>query len=349
MSLRYRHHWEQLEYALSEALLKVRWPLRWGIEHVGGPERVDLGPTDLAIVCVVRNGAPWLPTFLRYHRELGVRHIFFLDNGSTDGTVDLALRHEGVTVFSTGLAFSRYQIAFRRWMLEHLTRGGWGCSCDVDELFSYPFCETLPLERLLEYLNRHRYTGVVGQVLDMFSAEPLAEIQGRADEDLEEVYRYYDLADIEKNREEEWFEENEVENDEIRSFEGGIRGRVFGTTWSTLTAHRLFKVDAGVEPFSSGAHFASGARMADLTVAIRHYKFIGAFEEHTRRGARNGQYYRDSRTYRRYRDVYDARPDLELHGDTAREYRGTEALLDEGFLVASERYRRWARENAETD
>lgn len=344
---RFRHHGEQLLYDAAEALLNVRARIGLGIEHVAGPERVALEPTEMAVVCLVRDGVPWLPTFLRHYEALGAKHIFFLDNGSTDGTVEMARRHPKVTVFSSELPFDRYQIAFRRWMLKNLTRGGWGYCCDVDELLAYPFCETLPLERLLAYLNRHGYTGVVGQVLDMFSAEPLASIQGRREEDIEAAYRYYDLSDIQTRRDLNWFEENEVDHQDIASLRGGIRGRVFGTRRAMLTKHALFRMDGEVQPFASGAHFAANARMADLTVAIRHYKFVGAFEEQARRAVREGQYYRGSKAYRRYTEVYDRRPDLRLHSDTARAYRGSAALLEEGFLVASERYRRWAREHSE--
>ena len=48
-----------------------------------------------------RNEALRLPEFLEYHRRLGVDRFFFVDNGSTDDSVEVALAEESVHVWRT--------------------------------------------------------------------------------------------------------------------------------------------------------------------------------------------------------------------------------------------------------
>jgi hypothetical protein len=50
---------------------------------------------------VVRNEALRLPATLRHHCAIGVQRFFVLDNGSTDGTLDLLANEPDVDVFAT--------------------------------------------------------------------------------------------------------------------------------------------------------------------------------------------------------------------------------------------------------
>lgn len=105
----------------------------------------------------------------------------------------------------------------------------------------------------------------------------------------------------------------------------------------------LIHGEGTVRPFASGPHFAAEAQLPDLTAVLRHYNFVGAFEQHTEEGVREGQHYRGSRTYRHYNDIFTADPNLRLCAPTVREYRSPEELLASGFLVASDRYLAWVR------
>ena len=61
--------------------------LRSSIEHLHGPEEVDYEPDELVVVCNVRDGRPYVKSFVEHYRSLGAKHLFFLDNNSTDATV----------------------------------------------------------------------------------------------------------------------------------------------------------------------------------------------------------------------------------------------------------------------
>lgn len=75
------------------------------VEHLHGPTEVPYGGEELVVVCLVRDGRPYVRSFVEHYRSLGAKHIFFLDNGSTDGTVEALQEYEGVTVLRTQLPY----------------------------------------------------------------------------------------------------------------------------------------------------------------------------------------------------------------------------------------------------
>ena len=75
----------------------VSWTMEWRVRplllqacvrHVHGPTEFRYGEEELVALCVVRNGALHVRSFLDHHLSLGVKHVVLLDNGSTDDTVE---------------------------------------------------------------------------------------------------------------------------------------------------------------------------------------------------------------------------------------------------------------------
>jgi hypothetical protein len=58
------------------------------VEHVHGSEEVTYGVDELIVLCLVRDGRPYVRSFVGHYSSMGVKHLIFLDNGSTDGTVE---------------------------------------------------------------------------------------------------------------------------------------------------------------------------------------------------------------------------------------------------------------------
>jgi hypothetical protein len=48
------------------------------------------------------------------------------------------------------------------------------------------------------------------------------------------------------------------------------------------------------------------------------------------------------RHYKRYHEVLERNPAIEIRQDTGRELRSVNELIDNGFLVVSNEYRKWA-------
>ena len=127
------------------------------------------------VLCLLRDGMPHLETFVEHHFALGAEHLVFLDNGSTDGTIEALKEYDNVTVLRTRRPYRTYQVSMKQYLAERFGQESWTLYADVDELFDYPYSDTVSLKPLLGYLNDNRYTAVVTHMLDVFPEDPLSE------------------------------------------------------------------------------------------------------------------------------------------------------------------------------
>ena len=316
------------------------------VEHVHGPEEVSCRMDELIVLCLVRNGRPYVRSFIEHYSSMGVKHLVFLDNGSTDGTVEALKGYDNVTVLRTGLSFKQYEGAMRRYLVARFGRGRWSLYVDMDELFDYPYSDVVDLGALLGYLNSNKYTAVVAQMLDMFPEEPLSGRAGNLDEPLKERHRFYDISNLKRWRITEHKRcppDNTYENNDIAAFAGGIRWTVFGIS-TILTKHPLVFLDDKLKPLV-GPHWVSNARVADFTCVLYHYKFL---DEHLRRQATQGMQERKKRKnnkgayrYKRYLEVLERTPSLSIKTDASRELNSVNDLVGTQFVSVSRQYMRF--------
>ena len=320
------------------------------VEHLYGPEEVHYREDELVVVCLVRDGRPYVRSFVEHYLSLGVKHIFFLDNGSTDGTVEALKKYDNVTILRSKLPYKNpkgglggTEALFKQYLIDRFGKKGRWCLCaDIDELFDYPYSDVISLSSLLGYLTEKSYTAVAAQMLDMFSEEPLLGRASDPDEPLQKRHRFYDTSNISRRSVKELRHlhnrNNALENDEIEFFSGGIRSTLFRTT-SLLTKFPLVFSDGRVKPFDRSSHWVDNARIADITCVLFHYKFLdGYFQKQAAQAVREGQYHNESARYKKYLKVLDRNPTLQLKRESARELKSVNDLVENGFLVVSEEY-----------
>jgi len=217
------------------------WVVRLSVRHLHGPKKIAYGKHELVVLCLVRNAQTYIESFVEHYLKLGAKHIVFLDNGSEDDTVLIARRYERVTVLRAKLPFKYYRNELKKYLVSRFGKGRWSLYVDQDELFDYPYSDAVSLKSLLGYLNEHRYTTVVTQLLDMFADRPLSNQTGRKGGSLKERYRFYDISAI---RERDYkqahssHKSNVVTNDNIKVLKGGIRKILF-SSGANLTKHSL--------------------------------------------------------------------------------------------------------------
>src|SRR5215208_2254138 len=309
------------------------------IEHLYGPEDVPYEEDELVLVCLVRNGRPYVNSFVEHYTSLGIKHLFFLDNGSTDGTIEALKQYENVSVLHTGLPFKRYEVSMRQYLIERFSqKGRWCLYADIDELFDYPYSDVVSLSSLLRYLNERSYTAVVAQMLDMFPEEPLSGSASSPDELLKERHRFYDISNIQTKGIKEHGRNNIYESDDIEYFLGGIRSSLFATK-AYLTRFALMFSDGRLKPFAGSGHRVDNARVADLTCVYFHYKFLDEhFHKKVASAVREENYPYNSSQYKKYLEVLEKNPGLLVKGEGARELRSVNDLVENHFLVVSEEY-----------
>jgi hypothetical protein len=321
-----------LEFGVRPHLLRGR------VRHLHGPQSISYRVDDLLAISVVRNGELYIKSFMEHHLALGIEHFVFLDNGSTDGTVESLRAYPQVTVLWTDAPYEKYENTMKRYLVERFSRGRWSLCVDIDELFDYPFSKSLRLADFLRYLNENRYTAVVAQMLDMFSDVPFTQIESTAGDRLKEKYPFYDLSAISKST----YEWSEPSTPHIKMHWGGIRRAVFGTN-NGLTKAALVRMTGRVRPFVEW-HQATGALVADVSCVLMHYPFVSTFPAKVRDAVRTGRYgMTTTDEYVAYLKGLEVNPTLALRLDTARRFEDLEQLIAEDFLVVSDKYREWVK------
>jgi Glycosyl transferase family 2 len=310
--------------------------LRTGVYHVYGKSRLNYSQDELVVICVVRNGRIYVNSFIKYYFALGVKHIVFLDNGSTDNTIQIASRYDNVTILKTDLPYSKYENLMKNYLARRFSKRRWNLCADIDEFFDWPFSPIVSIGSLLRYLNARCYTAVVAQMLDLFSDLPLTEVRDDPEEDVTKSYKYYDISNIEKLT----YKWSRLSYDDIKMHFGGIRKTIFGSN-NGLTKAPLVFVSPRIQLFKVW-HHAENAYIANFTCVLLHYPFTSSFYDKVKDAAAMKRYgYVTSDEYDLYWARLSREPGLILRLDTARRYIGVEPLIDEGFLVASSDYLDW--------
>jgi hypothetical protein len=340
---------ESKDAPANPILNRVRqWILHHNVEHVHGPEEVAIEPDELVVLCVVRDGRPYVRSFVEHYASMGVKHMVFLDNGSTDGTVETLQEYDDVTVLRTRLPFRNYQLYMRRYLIHRFGKGRWSLTVDMDELFDYPYSDVVGLGSFIRYLNNGGYTAVVAQMLDMFPEKPLMSVAGdedeladSEDEPLKELHRFYDISGV---RVQEYYplggNNNVLANEEIKWFRDGIKTTLFGHR-AMLSKHPLVFFDGKIIPVDGTMHRTSNAHVADFTCVLFHYKLLDRLYEQALRAVSEKNYPNRHEKYEKYVDALEASPELQIKRETAREIKSVNDLVENQFLIVSGDYMAW--------
>ncbi|RDD67769.1 glycosyltransferase family 2 protein [Thalassococcus profundi] len=129
-----------------------------------------IAPSDILLFSTQRNEGVRLPYFLQYYRDMGVNHFFFVDNDSTDGSLDYLARQDDVSVWTTRASYkrARFGVDWLNWLQMRYAHGHWTLVVDPDELFLYPFCDTRPLRALTDWLDASSIKSFSAMLLDMY-------------------------------------------------------------------------------------------------------------------------------------------------------------------------------------
>jgi hypothetical protein len=154
----------------------------------------DIRPDDLLLFCTQRNEAIRLPYFLDYYREMGVGHFFFVDNDSTDGSLDYLAEQPDVSVWSTKASYkrSRFGVDWLNWLQRKYAHGHWALTVDPDEFLVYPFCDTRPLRALTDWLDASSIKSFSAMLLDMYPKGRLDEQHYHEGQNPMEIASWFD-------------------------------------------------------------------------------------------------------------------------------------------------------------
>ncbi len=329
---------QKIFYKIKENLNKkiLHLNIKLSIKHIHGPLKIEYEKDELIVTCLVRNGEIYIASFIQYHLMLGVKHIVFLDNGSTDRTVKIAQTYKNVTILQSLCPYSKYETSMKKYLVNRFSKNRWNLFVDIDEFFDYPFSNLLNMKDFLNYLNRNSYTAVVSQMLDMFSDKSLSDLEDPISDDIKGRYSYYDISQISPSK----YGYGHLENEKIKMHYGGIRKILFGTD-NGLTKAALVFVDKKNNLFADW-HHVTNAKLADFTCVLLHYPFTSSFYNKVMDAIETNRYALSaSHEYAKYWDRIRTNQDFTIKRATSSKLNGLPELIDKGFLVVSDRYIQW--------
>ena len=310
------------------------WNLSYEIARIHGPENIELQKNEAAILCLAQNGAEFVDTFIEHHFTLGFKHLFIIDNNSSDDTVEKIKRYPAVTIYKSHLPYKIYKWKFKQYLTKKHGFNRWSLYVDIDELFDYPYSDQIDLQELIKYLDHNNYTAVMSHLLDMFSNQPLSRLT-TPPMNLKEGYPYYDNSCLVTTEYKSNY--NQISNHAIRHCWGGVHSKVFGIDNIYLTKIPFIKYTKGVIPHIT-SHTSSNVTLADFSAVLLHYKFTTNFFRKIQKVVNEGSYWNNSQTYKKYLDVVKANPDLILYSATSKKLTTVNQLVEDDFLKVSQQY-----------
>lgn len=315
----------------------------FSIRHLFGEKDILLNKNEAGVVCLVKNGEYYIESFIRYYKEKGFKHIFLLDNGSSDNTLHIAKKYPFVSVYQTNKSVGKYQALLKKAASCKFIGDGWCLDVDIDEFFDYPYSDRLPLNLFLDYLNSKKYNVCVSQMLDMFSDKKIQHLVGNKSEDFQKEYVFYDMSAISKveydnsDLAEQFASHNIVSNENIKLYFGGIRKYLYGLN-CLLTKHSLFYVGSGIETFTH-VHFSDNASLADLSCVLYHYKLTSNAMAIAIQNKESFQANSDG--YKKFIEMIESKNNFYIKGKNSLKIKSTNDLVVNNFLSVSEDYKKY--------
>ncbi|WP_166417688.1 glycosyltransferase family 2 protein [Cochlodiniinecator piscidefendens] len=159
---------------------------------------------DILIFSTLRNELIRLPYFLKYYRDMGVDHFFFVDNDSTDGSREFLAGQPDVSLWTAeaGYKRARFGVDWLNWLQFRHAPGHWALTVDVDEFLVYPFCDTRSLHALTDWLDASSIRSFGAMLLDMYPKGSINKQPYTAGQDPFEIASWFDSGNymISKNR-----------------------------------------------------------------------------------------------------------------------------------------------------
>ncbi|NUH66085.1 glycosyltransferase family 2 protein [Sulfitobacter sp. S0837] len=333
------HLFRRARQRLHDARRRARFAK--SLQHLHGPQKLDVAPGDVVLIALVRDGAYYLDRFFAYYRAMGVRHFVFIDNGSSDGTIARIMEEPGTVIDQSLLPLSEYEDLIRQYPAQKYGQNRWCLYVDMDEIFDFEGRKDIGIHGLARYLQTQGYTALVAQMLEMFPKASLAETAKLTYPQALRDFLYFDISAVRRLDYHSpdipfsaLLANNELSNDAVKFAFGGVRGKVFGED-CCLTKHPLIFNGPGVMP-APHPHLSCGVKVADFTAVIKHYKFANDPTARDAQSLATGDLAHGEDAKRLA--VVGQTPDLSLFSLDARRWNRVELLYRAGFLVPSETY-----------
>ena len=314
--------------------------------------QIDARPDELRLFAGVKNELQKLPYFLKHHRKIGIDRFFFIDNESTDGTVEYLKDQPDCHCFHASGSHFAENVTPPNWTNALLNTFGdhhWCLTIDVDELFVYPRYESLGLRDFCKFLDSMNAEVVFALMIDMYPKGAIESCRYERGKPFLDFCSYFDPDPGRKK------EIGQVGYFPPIQVLGGVRERAFwhGRFKKTLppciSKVPLIRWRKGMR-YISAQHLHSGARLSDIQAALLHFKFLAAFHQTTANSLKDNRDVAEKGLEERaaYIEMLQKNPEFSLYDERSVNFRNSAQLVGLGWMSESEAYRKYVRRFSKT-
>jgi hypothetical protein len=288
------------------------------------------------VVTVVRNEQLRLPDFIRHYKQMGIKCLHIIDNGSTDDTPKICAADSSITLWHTAASYAA--AAYGQLWVGAIARqyglGKWVLNVDGDEFFVYPDMDRYDVGDLQNWLANRGYRRVFAPLIDMYGARLYGAGGERDHRPLLLQNPFFD-GGADQGQHSYMFEETPYGP----LLAGGPRNRVMSagnpkkfylskfplSLWAADTAYASPHFPY---PFSDNPITAHGA--------LLHFKFLADFHNRVAIAIAEGEHWGNAAEYREYHSWIaggGGRATL-FSTQYSRIYRGPGSLIAAGLLQA---------------
>lgn len=268
------------------------------------------------ILCVVKNEADKLVHFFDHYNNLGEFNYIFIDNGSTDESVNLMIQNNA-TIYKCEEQFTtQRKLCWINKVYASIPNNSWVILLDADELLVYHGYEKRNISDVFAAFEEKKINTAGAIMIDMFSTSPSSK------EAYFENYLYFHNS---FHEEKSFF---------FNSVYGGIREREFNTEGNRiflLKKHPVTRKTSDCMLIS--CHYVYPYRrnfQSKIYFGLLHYKLFDSEIEKYKKIAEQGSYGKGggSKEYKSYVNTVLTKSYEEIFAidDTTIKYNGTESL-----------------------
>lgn len=274
------------------------------LKYISKKINIDCIGEQPIIICVEKNDLKKVKTLIEHHKSLGFQYFVFIDNGSTDGTIEFLKKLDNVDIIASETEY--YTLAKEAWENRILFYYGfdkWYLILDSDELFNYIGSEKNLINDHIKMLENRGIKRELSFLVDMYSKTSIFS----SSEDFKNDFCYFDYNTYKLQA-----------NRRFIQITGGPRYRNFISKGKhkefMLSKYAFFYFEKG--DIQSNSHytfpFYKNLNLQPTSV-LMHYKFVDNDLEKYKKIIKSGNYSDGSEDYKLYMQNYEKNRNLNFY------------------------------------
>lgn len=130
-----------------------------------------INKTKPVVLCLVKNGERYIDTFIEHYKNLGFEQMVFLDNNSSDKTLEMLHKYSldnKISIYSSKLKYKKYGLYFKKYLQNKFGKENWNLLVDIDELWIPPLEFKNNLSKFISDIEKDNSTSVPGIMIDIY-------------------------------------------------------------------------------------------------------------------------------------------------------------------------------------